>query len=92
MKDFHDLYLLIQSDLLDLPGTARVISMVFDHRVTCQDFPIQFAPEEIATLQRFWAAHLRGLPREHSLPLELHHVIEVINNWLVRLESTVTRV
>ena len=92
MKDFHDLYLLIQSDLLDTSSTARVIFMVFDHRVTNQDFPIRFASAEMATLQKFWAAHLRGLPKQHPLPLELHQVIAVINDWLMRLEGTGARV
>ncbi len=88
MKDFHDLYLLIQSNLLDVHRTAKVVSMVFEHRETERDFPVTFTPEEMTSLQRFWSAHLRGLPKLHQLPSELRQVLEVINRWLLELGSS----
>lgn len=82
MKDFHDLNVLIHSGLLDNQKTAQIIEQVFEHRNTKREFPIFFSPEELNGLQKFWAAHLRGLPSHHKMPSELNEVITTINSWL----------
>lgn len=82
MKDFHDIRLLTQSRQLDPKRTKEVIQMVFTHRGTATDFPIHFNKSELTHLQRFWSAHLRGLPRDNTMPTLFSEVIFDINSWL----------
>jgi len=91
MKDFHDLGILIGSGLLDPKRTERVVELVFEHRETERELPILFTEEDLVALQQMWRAHLRGLPREHTMPLELSQLIRAINFWLEKNTQLVRR-
>lgn len=82
MKDFHDLFFLVQDDTLEPSLTEHVVERVFMHRETPLNLPINFLDEELLDLQRHWNAHLRGLPTSNRLPAELNVVIDEINSWL----------
>ena len=82
MKDFHDLKVMVDSGLLDLKHTEKVVGLVFEHRKTKKLLPIDFTKIELNGLQRFWSAHLRGLPKGHTMPSNLALVITDINAWL----------
>lgn len=82
MKDFHDLYVLIKSGQLEADKTKNVIQSVFEHRETKLSFPISFTIDVQNALQKYWTAHLRGLPSTHAMPKDLDEVINQINNWL----------
>ena len=82
MKDYHDLKVMMHSGLLDSRETKKVVDLVFEHRKTQKRLPIIFKENELERLQRFWTAHLRGLPHAHSMPLDLRVVIADINTWL----------
>lgn len=82
MKDFHDLRVMISSGVLDSKRTEKVVNSVFEHRKTQKLLPITFTDRELDGLQRFWTAHLRGLPQGHTMPADLNLVITDINTWL----------
>lgn len=82
MKDFHDLSVLIRSGILEAERTETVVESVFSHRNTEKQMPIRFSAQELNGLQQFWTAHLRGLPREHTMPSQLNQIISEINSWL----------
>lgn len=82
MKDFHDLSVMINSGVLDSRRTEEVVNSVFEHRKTQKLLPIDFTEIELNGLQRFWTAHLRGLPQSHTMPSDLSFVIADINSWL----------
>ena len=82
MKDFHDLSVMINSGVLDYKRTEKVVDSVFEHRKTQKLLPIDFTDIELNGLQRFWTAHLRGLPQSHTMPSDLSLVITDINAWL----------
>lgn len=84
MKDFHDLFFLVQDDTLDPFLTEQVVKKVFTHRETALNLPIYLSDEELLDLQRYWSAHVRGLPSSHRLPAKLISVIDEINSWLLR--------
>lgn len=85
MKDFHDLYVLIESRQLEANKTEKVIQSVFEHRKTKLSFPISFTIDVQDALQKYWTAHLRGLPSTHAMPNDLNIVISQINNWVAKL-------
>lgn len=82
MKDYHDLYVLIESGQLEADKTEKVIQSVFEHRETKLSFPISFTIDVRDGLQKYWTAHLRGLPSTHTMPKDLDEVIRQINSWL----------
>jgi len=82
MKDFHDLSVMISSGVLNTKRTEKVVDSVFEHRKTKKLLPIVFTDKELDELQRFWTAHLRDLPHDHTMPSDLSIVITDINTWL----------
>lgn len=82
MKDFHDLGVMTKSGELNSKRTQKVVDAVFEHRKTPKLLPIVFTDKELDGLQRFWTAHLRGLPHGHTMPSDLSRVITDINAWL----------
>lgn len=88
MKDYHDLILLIQAEGMVNQNTLRkAILATFTHRSTSFR-PIEFDSLGIQTLQKLWAAHLKGLG-EHDLllPLEISLIIQQINQYLEALKA-----
>lgn len=83
MKDFHDLYILIETDKLEPEETAKVVKSVFEHRKTKMNFPIIFSADDLGNFQQFWNAHLRALPPMHAMPKDFSQVVFRINHWLM---------
>lgn len=90
MKDFHDLSVMINSGVLDSKRTEKVVDSVFEHRKTQKLLPIVFTDKELDGLQRFWTAHLRGLPYSYTMPSDLSLVIVDINIWLQKYTQLCT--
>ena len=84
MKDFHDLYVMIESGQLEASKTEQVIQSVFEHRETKMKLPITYAINAQEGLQQYWTAHLRGLPSTHTVPYNFNKVVDQINNWLTK--------
>lgn len=87
MKDYHDLYLLCCSRLIDPTKLRKAISDTFGNRETVLTL-IQFDPIEIKPLQRLWVAHLSGLgdiAKDLKIPEDVETVIEKINQTISSL-------
>ena len=84
MKDYHDLLLLCQSDVLDFSETRKQVAATFSHRKTNRSLPIEFSKGEMEKLQDHWQRHLTGLDEEVSskLPSKIVDVLLHINAWL----------
>jgi hypothetical protein len=89
MKDYHDLYLLCYSDLINLPKLKKSISNTFGNREAILTF-IQFDLTELKLLQKLWIAHLSGLgsiSKNLKLPEDIKLVIEKINQTIRSLPN-----
>lgn len=86
MKDYHDVILMVrEKNLLDVKKLPKVVTATFEHRTTELKLPVQFAENEVASLQKLWTAHLRGLgsfKEKLGLPSEFPEVLTEINSWL----------
>ena len=83
MKDFHDLYLLInQKENTFQKQFMLIIKKVFDHRNSKFLLPLKFNDKDFYELQNFWKRHLSKLNKNHIFPSEIKDVILAINKWL----------
>lgn len=85
MKDFHDLYAMMQTPELLSENTLRdIIPMVFQQRTTPLVLPIAFKTNEIDQLQALWTSYQVGLKisEVQSLPSHIFSLIETLNEWL----------
>ena len=83
MKDYHDLFYLSLSELLEYRSLKKNIESTFAHRETDLKSPIQYSQSELEKLQSLWSNHLKGL-NENQLPKEIKDVIDKINDTLDR--------
>lgn len=84
MKDFHDLFLLLENSLLDKNKLHKAIEMTFANRNTVQK-TIQFSPKNLSTMRNFWNAHykqLGNIAKTLKLPRQLEEIIVKINAFL----------
>lgn len=84
MKDYHDLFLLSQSSLIDLAKLNKAIRDTFANRDTVFAH-IRFDTTELKALQQLWAAHIRNLGHEAKglgLPHGIDTTIDVINQYI----------
>lgn len=90
MKDFHDLYTLASSEkMLNAKDTAKAIRLVFEHRKTLLQLPIQFDSSTLKALQEYWDRyHPRAIASAH-LPHQIAEVIEVINDVLDKIITNI---
>lgn len=89
MKDYHDLYLLSCSYLINPAKLRKTISDTFRNRETNLT-SIQFDPTELKLLQKLWIAHLSGLgnmAKNLKLPEDIELVIEKINQIIRSLPN-----
>ena len=86
MKDYHDILLMIRhSTLLDVEKTRHCVNATFKNLGTDLKLPLSFSAEGLDALQKYWAAHRRGLGRSAdklSLPEKIHQVVFEINACL----------
>lgn len=83
MKDFHDLYLLINQKGNEFHEKFMlIIKKVFEHRNASFLLPLKFNENDLFELQKHWKRHLKGLKYNHTFPYEIKDVIFVISEWL----------
>lgn len=85
MKDFHDLYSLIQLDVLDRELAEKAVQLVFNHRKTLKKLPIVFGKDAFETLEKNWTSYRRKIKTKKGtlkLPESIENVISVLNQWL----------
>ncbi len=89
MKDYHDILLMIRhSTLLESEKVKHCVKATFQNLETELKLPLSFSAGEIETLQKYWAAHRRGLSRSADkllLPETIEEAIGEINGWLGKM-------
>ena len=86
MKDYHDIYLLINAEILDIQKLSQAIRQTFKNRKTeITRPPLSFKPEALKDLEVRWKAHLRGLGEETILPKDVSDVIDHINEYMKKI-------
>lgn len=89
MKDFHDLLLICRSgNLLDSKKLSADIVKTFNNRKTPLATSIKLSSDDIANIQKFWAAHRKGLMKiatQLNIPESVEDVIAEINQWLKKV-------
>lgn len=86
MKDFHDLYSLVQLDVLDLSLAKKAVQLVFHHRRTSlKKLPVHFAKDDFEILEKSWVAYRKKIKSKKGslmLPESIEVVILIVNQWL----------
>lgn len=87
MKDFHDLYSMLNLAEFSTIGLKQVILSVFKHRKTPFALPIKFMESDLLFLQVHWSAYRRRLHQKHAavLPLNIGECIDTLNGKLAYL-------
>ncbi|NNM43831.1 MAG: hypothetical protein HKM07_05765, partial [Chlamydiae bacterium] len=88
MKDYHDLFILIQSKaIIDSEKLAISCSQTFSNRKTTLSL-IAFDEEGVESLQKFWLGHLNKLATPHivNFPTHIKEVIREINSYMLELK------
>ncbi len=84
MKDFHDLYSMVNEKGALNPEEAKMaIEAVFSHRRTPLRLPIDFNETSFDELQKGWERYRSSLVAKGNLPSEIRSVVESINGWMV---------
>lgn len=81
MKDYHDLWALCQSSLIEKRKLKIDIENTFTHRGTKLSLPISFGEGELEKLQTLWTNHLK-INHNHGLPENIDNIVSLINNTL----------
>lgn len=91
MKDYHDLFLLLSNEkMLNLDELHKVASRTFLQRKTRLQL-IEFDEISLASMQKLWTLHLKGLgdkAQDLDLPLDISEIISAINKYLARINKT----
>lgn len=86
MKDFHDLFSLVNLGNLSEIHTEKAVQLVFNHRKTSLDkLPIFFDANALEQLERGWVLYHRKLKMTKTaliLPSSIEKLIDFINHWL----------
>lgn len=82
MKDFHDIWTLIQEKSIKLNELNNAIKMIFEHRRTQLQLPLQFDEHSINILQNNWKKYLQSVTSKTQLPEDIQSIIQSINNYL----------
>ena len=86
MKDFHDLYSLIRSDVLNNVLAKKAVQLVFNHRKTpLSKLPVTFSSESLDSLEKNWKSYRRKIGVKNGttkLPASIEGVISAMNQWV----------
>lgn len=85
MKDYHDLALLVQSDLLDADKAKNCVRETFRHRGTKLNLIPTFEGRDLERLENLWKSHLGKVKRANpniALPQTISEVVTQINEWM----------
>lgn len=89
MKDYHDLVLLIDSQLMDEAKLKKAIETTFKNRSTALSLIPNFQPSEMAQFNQRWSNHLKTSKSEGLVPAKLpknfEEVHKLINSWVNKL-------
>lgn len=86
MKDFYDLFLMIQEPgLLDQKKIISVLNLVFNRRKTPLEIPLKFSTNDMQNLQGHWGNFIRQLGKDlvnrKTLPVKIDELIMRLNQW-----------
>lgn len=81
MKDFHDLYSLINAGILNTEDALKAIKAVFNHRKTALRLPIRFNSSELSSLEDYWRRYRQNMIVP-SLPWQIKEVVDKINSFI----------
>ncbi len=91
MKDFHDLYSLVQLDALDGSLARKAVQLVFQNRKTLlKKRPIAFDKDAFEMLEKNWSAYRRKFKAKKmflKLPESIEDVILVLDQWFEKNAS-----
>ena len=85
MKDYHDLFLLLNKSLLNKDKLHRAINITFTNRNTAEQI-INFDQSNLPAMQSLWHAHyqqLGDIAKDLKLPRNIEDIISKINNFLI---------
>lgn len=84
MKDYHDMFMMISSGLLDIEKVKDSISKTFEHRKTVKNLIPTFDTQELLKLQDLWERHRNQLTEDikNQLPENFLDVCKDINTYL----------
>ena len=86
MKDYHDLYtMIIEREHLHLQDLKDAIAMVFTHRQTPINLPVQFSEDDLHSLENYWSSYRKELNHAvlaQSFPSSIKELIGSLNTWL----------
>lgn len=77
MKDYHDLYTMIQEGV-EKESAKKAVAAVFAHRGTELKLPLTY--EEI--LQHYWRRYLPTVIKSDNLPQDIQEILDTLNKWL----------
>ncbi len=83
MKDYHDLYAIVNKETICTPQFVESLQKVFSLRNTQQQIPLVFSDKEIQSLQKSWQRYCIGLSKKTKLPKTFSDILEAINSFLV---------
>jgi hypothetical protein len=85
MKDFYDIYWLIQSGILNKKDVHSAIKGTFTNRKTQIEIPLEFDNDELGSLQKLWKKFTRSkvtVKDKGHTPSEITEVISFMNAYL----------
>jgi predicted nucleotidyltransferase component of viral defense system len=86
MKDYYDIFRLLNSSVLSKEKVTSAIRVTFEHRQTNIGLlPLRFSEAEFDQLQKYWSAFHRGLRSKEDIPKQICAVVDFINLELKKL-------
>lgn len=85
IKDFYDIYWLIQSGVLNKKAVLSAIKSTFTNRKTKIEIPLEFDSYEIESLQKLWEKFIRSkvkIKDKGHTPNNIMEVISLTNSYL----------
>jgi predicted nucleotidyltransferase component of viral defense system len=87
MKDYHDLVLLVQGDLLNLEQTKLALRKTFKHRGTKLTLLREFSKIESERLENLWKNHLKNIKNKavlSKIPSAFSDAVLMINDFVIK--------
>jgi len=81
MKDYHDIFIMVRDKAVKKTELKKAIHNTFGQRGQKFEPPIKFSEDELQQLQKTWNLY-RTKQKKAKLPVSLHEIIDVINEFL----------
>lgn len=87
MKDYHDLILLIQSNLLDAKKTLTAVKQTFKNRKTDLKPIGPFSKSQMDRLENLWTIHQKksNFLKDVSISASFKEVLDTVNDYVIKL-------